>query len=278
MTIGWLRRSSADVPTGDDWLSDDERRTQSGLVVPKRRADWRLGRWTAKSALASVFLIEPDRCSVAAAADGAPEALIDGRPSDVSLSISHREGIGLAVVGRGGVVVGGDLEVVEPRSDAFVREWLAPAEQAMVERARPHRHHETACLIWSAKEAAAKVLREGLRLDVRRAVVSLDHGEPGDGWHRSSVEWVTEGRTIAGWWRIDDDLVTTLATDRGSADPTELRLPTEAACEPVVDTRSGNSTIAGAGRRVERRRFEEYPHGRHGQEDPQEERRSPAPR
>ncbi len=222
-TIGWLRKESADVPDGDDWLSPIECRVQAGFVVPKRRSDWRLGRWTAKSALAATFLVEPGRCSVEAAADGAPEALIDGRHSEVSLSISHREGIGLAVVGRGGVVVGGDLEVVEPRSDAFVREWLAPTEQAMVDAARAHgRHHETACVIWSVKEAAAKVLREGLRLDVRRAVVSLDQHDSGDGWRPSVVEWTAGGPTIAGWWRIDEVLVIAVAGDRPTPGPSEL--------------------------------------------------------
>jgi len=164
------------------------------------------------------------RVSVVAAADGAPEALLDGAAIDLSLSISHREGVGLAVLGTGGRVVGGDLEVIEPRSDAFVREWFAPEEQALVAAADAvGRHDEMACLVWSVKEAAAKVLREGLRLDVRHAVVSVGDGhDVGAGWHRSSVQWATERRQISGWWRIDGTRVTTVASDPDSPPPTEL--------------------------------------------------------
>jgi 4'-phosphopantetheinyl transferase len=55
--------------------------------------------------------------------------------------------------------VGCDLECVEPRSGAFVREWLAPAEHGLLaahpdaERMRPTN------LVWTGKEAAAKVPR-----------------------------------------------------------------------------------------------------------------------
>jgi len=228
-TIEWLLRHSIDVPRDDSWLSAAEQQLQARFVVPKRRADWRLGRWTAKAALAAALGVDRSRISIAVAADGAPEPLLDGAPihehgEPLSLSISHREDTGLAVVGRRGIVVGGDLEVVEPRSDAFVQEWFSPAEQDLVAGSvAAGRRNEMACLVWSAKEAAAKVLREGLRLDVRQATVSLDAAAQGGRWSASSVEWRTEERVIPGWWRIDGTRVVTIASDHRQAVPIRLQ-------------------------------------------------------
>jgi 4'-phosphopantetheinyl transferase len=90
-------------------------------------------------------------------------------------------------------VVGCDLALVEPRSDAFVRAWLAPAEQA----APADERSRLANPLWTAKEASAKVRREGLRLDVRQAAART--GAPGTGWRPLAVEWAG-GERMTGWW------------------------------------------------------------------------------
>ena len=56
MEVYWLEQSEGDVPTTDDWLSPDEVVRLSTMRIAKRRSDWRLGRWTAKNALA-VYLL-----------------------------------------------------------------------------------------------------------------------------------------------------------------------------------------------------------------------------
>ena len=208
MSPGWLTRSPADVPMGDAWLGPRERLVQARLHVPKRRADWRLGRWTAKAALTAWLGPAAQGAEVLAAADGAPEAWLDGERLPVSLSLSHRAGLALAVVAAAPEVVGCDLELVEPRSDAFVRDWLAPAEQAALAAAPADERARLANLLWTAKEAAAKVRREGLRLDLRQAVASA--GAPGDGWQPLAVEW-TGGERTAGWWRSEGAHVMTVA-------------------------------------------------------------------
>src|SRR3954464_319718 len=99
MTAGWLTRSSADVPAGDAWLGPRERAALAALHVAKRRADWRLGRWTAKAALAAFGVPgAPARREILAACDGAPEAWRDGERLGLSLSLSHRAGLALAAV------------------------------------------------------------------------------------------------------------------------------------------------------------------------------------
>ena len=197
---------------------------QAGLTVAKRRADWRLGRWVAKRAVAGAVdlcLARPQdasRIAVLAAADGAPEASIDGRAAPLALSISHRAGRGVAAVCDEGVALGLDLELVEARSPAFVREWLASPEQALVDS-----HPEPALvanLVWAAKEAAAKACREGLRLPVRRLTVEPMLNPACSGWQPVAVRF--ECRVLHGWWRADDGFVLVVVTEPGSEPPTRL--------------------------------------------------------
>ena len=218
MSVGWLTRSHTDVPADDTWLGARERAVLASLHVPKRRADWRLGRWTAKCALDAWLGTDRRELAVLAAADGAPEAWLGEQRLPVSISISHRDGRALAAVSSAPTIVGCDLETLEPRSDAFVREWLAPAEQALADTDRvcvPN-------LVWTAKEAAAKVRREGLRLDVRAAVTRVGEGQDVTGWRPLSVFWAGENLTTRGWWRVDAGCVMTVAAAPDVPAPTRL--------------------------------------------------------
>lgn len=207
---GWLSRSRADVPGGDAWLGPRERAAQDRLRFPRRRADWRLGRWTAKAAVGAWLGVDPPTVEVLAAPDGAPEAWLGKRRLPVTVSLSHRDGRAIAVVADAPGAVGCDLEVVEPRSDAFVAEWLTPSERAAVKAAGADGASRTANLAWTAKEAAAKVRREGLRLDVRHAEAVFDQDAPAPAWRRLVVRW-DEGERTAGWWREDPGWVMVVA-------------------------------------------------------------------
>jgi 4'-phosphopantetheinyl transferase EntD len=107
-------------------------RSWRGLRFEKRRADWRLGRFASKAAVAIWLGVPPGRVELAAAPDGAPEAWLDGRRAPASLSLSHRAGRALAVVGPSGHALGCVLELVEPRSRAFLNDCPAPSERGLV--------------------------------------------------------------------------------------------------------------------------------------------------
>jgi 4'-phosphopantetheinyl transferase len=219
---GWLSRCVADVPASDDWLGAAERRVLAGLRMERRRRDWRLGRFTAKAAVGEWLSLPAERVEILAARDGAPEAWIGSERAPVSVSISHRAGRSLVVVAPAPDVVGCDLELVEARSGAFVREWLAPAEQGLLAAYGEANRARLANLSWAAKEAVAKVLREGLRLDVRHAVVApADAGGPDGPWRALRVDWRDGGGTIAGWWRAEPGWVMAVA---GTPAPEKPRL------------------------------------------------------
>ncbi|HXM58121.1 MAG TPA: 4'-phosphopantetheinyl transferase superfamily protein [Candidatus Dormibacteraeota bacterium] len=206
--------ADAEVPDGDEWLSAPERETLAGLRFPGRRRDWRLGRWVAKRAVGAVLSEGP--AEVRAAADGAPEVLVAGRPAPVAISISHRAGLGAGLAAAGGSAAGCDLELVEPHPPALAKDFFTPAELALVDRAGPEGRDLAVALVWSAKESALKALRQGLRLDTRE--VEVECWGAGPGWRPLRVRHGTRG--FDGWWRLlPSGHVLTVVTDPPSGPP-----------------------------------------------------------
>jgi 4'-phosphopantetheinyl transferase len=202
--LRWLVQRREDVPAGLCWLADGEAEAYAALRSARRRDDYLLGRWTAKRAISAYLgtlgwagaLADIE---VRAASDGAPEALVEGARAPAGVSLSHRAGLGLCVVGPSGVAFGADVELIEPRSRAFVESFFAAEEQEAWRAAPAGAQDALACLLWSAKESALKALREGLRVDTREVVVRLGGEAPG-GWGGFAVE-SEGGAAFEGVWR-----------------------------------------------------------------------------
>jgi 4'-phosphopantetheinyl transferase len=231
MEANWLEQSVFDVPVEDDWLSPWEVSVLRGMRFPKRRADWRLGRWTAKLAVASylngtlnprtlaTIEIRPDEL-------GAPTVMFENKPADVSISLSHRSGTAACAVAPTGVALGCDLEVIEPRSEAFVTDYFTEDEQAMVRRTPEVDRSGRITMIWSAKESVLKVLRVGLRVDTRSVAVTFLGDSPC--WDmetptpstsvsfRPTKCWCpltacyAQNRDLHGWWQRCGEFIRTL--------------------------------------------------------------------
>ena len=103
MNVYWLEQTAADLPAESDWLSASELVRMGSLRFAKRRADWRLGRWTAKRALA-VYLNLPNDpqalrdIEVRPAPSGAPEVFVANQAAAVTISLSHRNGVAACAV------------------------------------------------------------------------------------------------------------------------------------------------------------------------------------
>jgi 4'-phosphopantetheinyl transferase len=223
MTIRWRLLSVSALPEVDDWLGPDERKVFAGLRFPKRRAEWRLGRFVAKQAVSSIAAIDDfNRIQIIGAEDGAPEAWIDGRRADLNISISHRDRLAACVIAEG-TRVGCDLEAVEPRSLRFVNDFFTERERMTVETtAGTHRDRQVA-LTWSAKESALKVLRVGLRRDTRSVEVEIDDVDAVEaGWHSLRATVSPEGRTFRGWWRQRGETLLTILGDQKTASSSTL--------------------------------------------------------
>jgi len=230
MNVYWLEQTEADVPAENDWLSANEAVCLKGMRFAKRRTDWRLGRWTAKRAL-SVCLEVPAhpevfrKMDIRPAPSGAPEVFLADRPARVTISLSHRDGIAACAVAMSEMDLGCDLEVVEPRSDAFVADYFTVEEQALVARASAAGRARLLALLWSAKESALKALHAGLRLDTRCVIVnpfaaSFDL----NGWSPLEVRH-TGGVVFHGWWQLSGNILRTVVAAPPPDSPVAITLP-----------------------------------------------------
>ncbi len=221
----WHSAGMGDVAPGDTWVDDPLRARLATMRYTKRREEARLGRWTAKTAIAGALDLEPTpdtlrRIVVRNAADGAPEAFVDDQPARLTLAMTDRADWAVAAVTDGSMRVGCDLEVVEPRSAAFIQDYFTPAERAVVAAGDPD---VLANLVWSAKESALKVMRTGLRRDTRTVEVMLGDDSV-DGWHQLTVHSV-EGRRFPGWWVRYGDFLLTVTTSTLAPPPVSIRRP-----------------------------------------------------
>lgn len=252
MSIFWLQQTMADVPTDNSWLSANEVLRLSGMKFPKRRSDWRLGRWTAKRAIAAYLGWRAESGSlndieIRPAASGAPRAFIAQQPTSLGLSLSHSAGRAIAALVPSGMPVGCDLEKIELRISAFVSDYFTPEEQSLVqETAAPYRP-AFVTLLWSAKESALKALGQGLRLDTRSLSVDLGNGQgisahaaagcemasgqgidqpacelEQAGWRALQVFCENSGSKFYGWWQVTDDFVRTVVAAAPLLPPIQL--------------------------------------------------------
>ncbi|HET8660871.1 MAG TPA: 4'-phosphopantetheinyl transferase superfamily protein [Micromonosporaceae bacterium] len=220
----WLARDEEALPASLCWLTPAEAARAARLRHPKRRTEYLLRRLTGKHAVAAVLGLPTDpaglaRIEVANAPSGAPYAMVDGVPAGVEMSLTDRAGRAVCVVDTG--PVGCDLEVVEPRSPAFLNDFLTGPERAYV-TGRPDADSRDAAanLVWSAKESALKVLRTGLGRDTRSVVVTVQDG-PRGAWAPLTVR-AEEGTVFHGWWRRDGRFLFTVAAPQPGPPPAAL--------------------------------------------------------
>ncbi len=234
MDVYWLEQSEGDMPTENQWLSAEEILCLASLRFLKRRSDWCLGRWTAKRAVAACLNLPDDVHSLAnieilAAASGAPEVFLFKETGTVTISLSHSGGNALCTVAPYEVGLGCDLEVIEPRSDAFVTDYFTAYEQRLVETAPHQQRPLLSTALWSAKESSLKALHEGLRLETTCMEVQLLDALPPedqecwrpvrllspdvDGWRPLQVSF-RGAPTFHGWWRAEDRIVRSVVSAR----------------------------------------------------------------
>jgi 4'-phosphopantetheinyl transferase len=226
----WLAHGEHEVPASADWLSPRERANLANLRFTKRRVEFLTRRWTAKRAVAA--LLDRDRAPAALAAieirhhvTGAPYLEVDGRPATIDVSLSDRAGWAVCLVrspAGGCGPLGIDLELVEPRSAAFVDDYFTADESTYLRSLTPGEpRDEAANLIWSAKEAALKVRKVGLRADTREVAVDLGRVHDPDGWSPLSVTG-RDGASFPGWWRRDGVFLLTVAGSEPAPPPVRL--------------------------------------------------------
>jgi 4'-phosphopantetheinyl transferase len=218
LELFWSIQRMEDVAQNSDWLTPGEISRLEKMRFIQRRANWLLGRWTAKNALSAYLrnsrpVSSLSEIEIQSADDGAPEAFVGGASAPVTISISHSARIGFCAIGAEGISLGCDLEMIETRSGVFVQDYFTPEEQALVMEAGPGRQPLLATLIWSAKESALKALRQGLRIDTRNVSAHFPANDSGENWCPLSVQHAESSSTFHGWWRMWGEFVQTIVAD-----------------------------------------------------------------
>lgn len=229
--IRWLIQTTVDHPDlaagrpPAGLLTDEEMARYQGLLSPRRRRDWLLGRWAMKRLLQAHVLASDGHCppldclSIEYETSGAPyvvsryPALRGGKDGHLPLAIaiSHSNGYAfcaLAANQSGNVCVGCDIELVEPRPATFAEEFFSDSEQVHLSRAHTSVHDLLITATWSAKEAALKASGVGLRVDPRGVeclVPSIHprHWMPLRATIQPEIQALSKGSgPLALWWRV----------------------------------------------------------------------------
>lgn len=186
---------------------------------------------------------------ILAAATGAPEVFVDHQPAGVSISLSHRDRVAACALAPSGGVVGCDLELVEPRSAAFVSDYFTADEQQSIVQASAEQRDRLATVLWSAKESALKALQVGLRVDTRAVTASIvadpcnaietEDSRAADEWYPLRARY-EQSQEFAGWWRLIGRLVRTVVSVPSADPPTLLATsqPTGAIANGLSSVRS----------------------------------------
>jgi 4'-phosphopantetheinyl transferase len=215
--------------------------------MPKRRADWLLGRVVAKGVVAEALREafpggwRLEAIEIASEPGGRPYARLareaqavagfgPGTRLPVSVSISHAERHALCAAtvpgpANDGRALGIDLGWVEPRSPGFVATFFTGAERRFVRNGPASERDLRANLIWCAKEAVLKALGVGLAVDTRdvSCLPGAGRADPAD-WRLAPVDdaWspfvvtctpaiAPRGGAIRGIWRSFGGFVGALA-------------------------------------------------------------------
>lgn len=236
IVIQWLIQTSDAHPalarglSPEGLLTDKETAVFTNLNVEKRRKDWLLGRWTAKKLLQQVhFQMSAEwlpfkSFEILAGKDGAPRVTLapTNQAPDLhySISISHSNHTALcAVIAGENFPIGADLEWIESRPLTFAENYFTENEQKFLQQIPPEQNDFWVTAIWSAKEAAFKAVREGLRLDTRQIECRFEDDR------QAAAEWIpfsmTWGQDVAdrypqlqGWLKTKADYLLTLAVKK----------------------------------------------------------------
>ena len=249
--VVWLSRGIDDVPASDEWLSPEEASRVETLRFAKRRTEVRLARWTAKQAVVRALDLDDDSATLAAieiraASTGAPMLFVRGERSPVSVSMSDRADWAVCVLSHEQVGVGCDLELVEPRSAAFVRDWFTPCRAGARARRRGWRAARSSVQprVVGQGERARKCSRPASAATPVQSRSMSSTEMDGTRWARLVVR-SEEGATFPGWWCRYGDFLLTLAADADLEPPEHMEMPPRLAARYSVPSLDAPAVTSG---------------------------------
>ncbi len=243
----------SDFEGGLKQLTAAEQAHFSTLKIHKRRHEWLLGRLTVKRVVGRFVArrdgvtLAPHQIEVLPDVDRSPAVSFIGHElAAVEVSLSHRGELALAGVADAGATsgFGVDLERVEPRAPAFLKDWFDADEQALIDGEDPLARDRRVSMFWCAKEAVLKAAKKGLSVSADRVKVRCIH-EDGTIDVRCDPS-LFSGAVVARCWHLPG-YVLTWAAFEGSRGPLDEPLPPHPACRRTC---AGSSAGVAASRRL----------------------------
>ncbi len=140
--------------------------------VEKRRLEWVAGVIAIKKALQQLNpKLIPNQLFIEKDSFGKPYVKQGKKAIPISISITHSNGFAAGIV-HPEKMTGIDLEAIEKRSNILIEELLSKQELALLQKLKAEISDTLLAKIWSAKEAASKVLGVGLNIDLHDLAIT----------------------------------------------------------------------------------------------------------
>ncbi len=188
-----------------DALSDEESREYGQKAVPKRAGEWLAGRIALKRSVQRLLAVSgstaPEGRNIRIVQDeqGKPAAELLDRPGTLvgEVSLSHSNGLALAAAAdpKAFEGLGVDMEKVEARSDAWIRDYFT--EEEIAAAGDNSGRWPALTRMWCLKEAVLKAMGTGLSFDLRDIFVAAldDSGRARlEFRNEAAVYWEQNGR------------------------------------------------------------------------------------
>jgi 4'-phosphopantetheinyl transferase len=174
---GWLDGATPQSDSLEGLLAADERERAQRLGEPQVRRRFVARRALRRRILAGYVGCAPERLELRSDPRGRPSLGGGGDPP--AFSTSHSAGLAVVAVSRA-AALGVDVERVSATVDPLevAERFFSAREIAELRAAPPPERRERFFALWTAKEAYAKAVGEGLLLPLDRIEPSCGRGEP----------------------------------------------------------------------------------------------------
>ncbi len=175
------------VPPAEDFLTKRELETYKTFKIEKRKKEWLGGRYALKTLACDFFNFDIKYMEVNNLPSGQPVLLVPGG-TKLPVSITHSGPYAAAAIALTGQAIGIDIEVIEQRSSAWVKQCFDKKE--ISSKSAPFLTE-----LWAKKEAVLKFLGVGLKLsctDINFVFGKLElQGKALDLWARQGSPNIT---------------------------------------------------------------------------------------
>ena len=175
------------VPPAEDFLTKRELETYKAFKIEKRKKEWLGGRYALKKLACELFNFDIKYMEVNNLPSGQPILLVPGG-TKLPVSITHSGPYAAAAIALTGQAIGIDIETIEQRSAAWVKQCFD--EREISSKSAPFLTE-----LWAKKEAVLKFLGLGLKLsctDINFVFGKLEfQGKALDIWAREGSPNIT---------------------------------------------------------------------------------------